>query len=229
MCTEQSGPHRSHPRYRTPNSGTLCTADQPCRNHHLEWPLGVFEIDQFGRGTKRLARAVAKSKAFSVVGGGDTLAALEKYGVAEKISYISTGGGLFWSSSTAACCRRWRCLPSVRSRILMLVRNPESELLIALFREGLAAALPDRCLPLYLPTEPSKGTTLVLGAGKAAAGMAATLAACYLSGVWVRSAAWWSLATGTVCPGQSLCRELKFWRRGIRCRMRRALLPAATP
>ena len=62
----------------------------------------------------------------------------------------------------------------------MLVRKPESELLIALFREGLAAALPDRCLPLYLPTEPSKGTTLVLGAGKAAAGMAATLAACYL-------------------------------------------------
>lgn len=58
-------------------------------------PLGVFEIDQFGRGTKRLARAVAKSKAFSVVGGGDTLAALEKYGVAEKISYISTGGGAF--------------------------------------------------------------------------------------------------------------------------------------
>jgi len=58
-------------------------------------PLGVFEIDQFGAGTESVARAVAESPAFSIVGGGDTLAALEKYGVTDRISYISTGGGAF--------------------------------------------------------------------------------------------------------------------------------------
>jgi len=58
-------------------------------------PVGVFEIDQFGQGTKRIAKAVADSAAFSIAGGGDTLAALEKYGLSEQISYISTGGGAF--------------------------------------------------------------------------------------------------------------------------------------
>ena len=58
-------------------------------------PVGVFEFDQFGSGTKVLAEAIANSDAFSVAGGGDTLAAIDKYGVADKISYISTGGGAF--------------------------------------------------------------------------------------------------------------------------------------
>jgi phosphoglycerate kinase len=58
-------------------------------------PVGVFEFDQFGEGTRTLAQAVAKSPAFSIAGGGDTLAAIEKYGVEEDISYISTGGGAF--------------------------------------------------------------------------------------------------------------------------------------
>ena len=58
-------------------------------------PIGVFEFDQFGSGTEVVARAVANSKAFSLAGGGDTVAAIEKYGVADKISYISTGGGAF--------------------------------------------------------------------------------------------------------------------------------------
>ena len=58
-------------------------------------PLGVFEIDQFGAGTESVARAVAESPAFSIAGGGDTVAALEKYGVTDRISYISTGGGAF--------------------------------------------------------------------------------------------------------------------------------------
>ncbi len=58
-------------------------------------PVGVFEFDQFGEGTKVLAEAIAASPAFSVVGGGDTLAAIDKYGVADDISYISTGGGAF--------------------------------------------------------------------------------------------------------------------------------------
>jgi phosphoglycerate kinase len=58
-------------------------------------PVGVFEFDQFGEGTKAIAQAIARSKAFSLAGGGDTLAAIEKYGVAEGISYISTGGGAF--------------------------------------------------------------------------------------------------------------------------------------
>ncbi|KRS22726.1 phosphoglycerate kinase [Alishewanella sp. WH16-1] len=58
-------------------------------------PVGVFEFDQFGAGTKALAEAIAQSEAFSIAGGGDTLAAIDKYGVAEQISYISTGGGAF--------------------------------------------------------------------------------------------------------------------------------------
>lgn len=58
-------------------------------------PVGVFEFDQFGEGTKAIAEAVAESIAFSVAGGGDTLAAVDKYDVSEKISYISTGGGAF--------------------------------------------------------------------------------------------------------------------------------------
>ena len=58
-------------------------------------PVGVFEFDQFGEGTRTLAKAIAASDAFSIAGGGDTLAAIDKYGVAEQISYISTGGGAF--------------------------------------------------------------------------------------------------------------------------------------
>jgi phosphoglycerate kinase len=58
-------------------------------------PVGVFEFDQFGEGTRAIAQAIADSDAFSVAGGGDTLAAIEKYGVADGISYISTGGGAF--------------------------------------------------------------------------------------------------------------------------------------
>ena len=58
-------------------------------------PVGVFEFDNFGAGTKALAEAIADSDAFSVAGGGDTLAAIDKYGVADRISYISTGGGAF--------------------------------------------------------------------------------------------------------------------------------------
>jgi phosphoglycerate kinase len=58
-------------------------------------PVGVFEFDQFGEGTKVLANAIADSSGFSVAGGGDTLAAIDKYGVADRISYISTGGGAF--------------------------------------------------------------------------------------------------------------------------------------
>ena len=58
-------------------------------------PVGVFEFDNFGAGTEARADAIAASDAFSVAGGGDTLAAIDKYGVANRISYISTGGGAF--------------------------------------------------------------------------------------------------------------------------------------
>jgi phosphoglycerate kinase len=58
-------------------------------------PVGVFEFDAFGKGTETLARAIASSKAFSIAGGGDTLAAVDKYGIAADVSYISTGGGAF--------------------------------------------------------------------------------------------------------------------------------------
>lgn len=58
-------------------------------------PVGVFEFDAFGKGTETLARAIAESAAFSIAGGGDTLAAVDKYGIADQVSYISTGGGAF--------------------------------------------------------------------------------------------------------------------------------------
>ncbi len=58
-------------------------------------PVGVFEFDQFGEGTKTIAMAIAESEGFSVAGGGDTLAAVDKYDIADKVSYISTGGGSF--------------------------------------------------------------------------------------------------------------------------------------
>jgi phosphoglycerate kinase len=58
-------------------------------------PVGVFEFDAFGKGTETLARAIAASKGFSIAGGGDTLAAVDKYGIADDVSYISTGGGAF--------------------------------------------------------------------------------------------------------------------------------------
>ena len=58
-------------------------------------PVGVFEFPQFGQGTKTIGEAIAASEAFSIAGGGDTLAAVEQYGLAEGLSYISTGGGAF--------------------------------------------------------------------------------------------------------------------------------------
>ena len=58
-------------------------------------PVGVFEFEQFSAGTQAIAQAIAQSEAFSIAGGGDTLAAIDKYGVADQISYISTGGGAF--------------------------------------------------------------------------------------------------------------------------------------
>jgi len=70
-------------------------------------PMGVFEVDQFGEGTKAVAEAIAGSKGFSLAGGGETLAAIEKYGVGERISYISTGGGAFLE------CVEGKTLPAV--------------------------------------------------------------------------------------------------------------------
>ncbi len=58
-------------------------------------PVGVFEFDQFGEGTRSLGKAIAESRAFSIAGGGDTLAAVDKYAIADRVSYISTGGGAF--------------------------------------------------------------------------------------------------------------------------------------
>jgi phosphoglycerate kinase len=58
-------------------------------------PVGVFEFDQFAEGTKTLSLAIAKSAGFSIAGGGDTLAAVDKYEIADQVSYISTGGGAF--------------------------------------------------------------------------------------------------------------------------------------
>ncbi len=58
-------------------------------------PVGVFEFEAFSKGTEALARAIASSRAFSIAGGGDTLAAVDKFDIAQQVSYISTGGGAF--------------------------------------------------------------------------------------------------------------------------------------
>ncbi|MEK7736159.1 MAG: phosphoglycerate kinase, partial [Pseudomonadota bacterium] len=58
-------------------------------------PVGVFEFDQFGAGTRRIAEAIANTKAFTLAGGGDTIAAIQKYGIYDQVSYISTAGGAF--------------------------------------------------------------------------------------------------------------------------------------
>jgi phosphoglycerate kinase len=73
----------------------LCTILRNAGTILWNGPVGVFEFDQFGEGTRAIANAVAASSAYSLAGGGDTLAAIEKYGVEEGISYISTGGGAF--------------------------------------------------------------------------------------------------------------------------------------
>ena len=79
-----------------PNSATTL-ADMMKNAGTIVWngPVGVFEFDQFAAGTKTLSMAIAESDAFSIAGGGDTLAAVDKYGIEDKISYISTGGGAF--------------------------------------------------------------------------------------------------------------------------------------
>jgi phosphoglycerate kinase len=72
-------------------------ADQLKAAGTIVWngPVGVFEFDAFARGTETVARAIAASPAFSIAGGGDTLAAIAKYGIERDIGYISTGGGAF--------------------------------------------------------------------------------------------------------------------------------------
>lgn len=61
----------------------------------MEWPSRCFRIPNFRKGTEVIAKAIADSEAFSIAGGGDTLAAIDLFGIADKISYISTGGGAF--------------------------------------------------------------------------------------------------------------------------------------
>jgi phosphoglycerate kinase len=72
-------------------------AEQLRRAGTIVWngPVGVFEFDAFSKGTEIIARAIAESDAFSIAGGGDTLAAIAKYGIEKDIGYISTGGGAF--------------------------------------------------------------------------------------------------------------------------------------
>jgi len=76
-------------------SATLATIMKHAGTIVWNGPVGVFEFDQFGHGTRVLAEAIAESGAFSIAGGGDTLAAIAKYGITDKISYVSTGGGAF--------------------------------------------------------------------------------------------------------------------------------------
>jgi phosphoglycerate kinase len=77
------------------SAAALATALEKAGTIVWNGPVGVFEFDQFAEGTRTVARAIAGSKAFSLAGGGDTIAAIAKYGISDKIGYISTGGGAF--------------------------------------------------------------------------------------------------------------------------------------
>ncbi|NHO68349.1 phosphoglycerate kinase [Aestuariicella hydrocarbonica] len=77
------------------SSAALAKILQDAKTIIWNGPVGVFEFDQFGGGTEAISKAIADSPAFSIAGGGDTLAAVDKYGIADKVSYISTGGGAF--------------------------------------------------------------------------------------------------------------------------------------
>ena len=78
-----------------PAGATLAGLLKNCGTIVWNGPVGVFEYDSFAAGTQALAKAIAESDGFSLAGGGDTLAAIDKFGVADRISYISTGGGAF--------------------------------------------------------------------------------------------------------------------------------------
>jgi phosphoglycerate kinase len=80
-------------------------------------PVGVFEFDQFANGTKTLAAAIAESPAFSIAGGGDTLAAIAKYKIAEQVGYISTGGAFLNSLKAKPCLQLKFCCNALRSNI----------------------------------------------------------------------------------------------------------------
>ena len=82
-------------------------------------PVGVFEFDQFADGTEDIANAIAESDAFSIAGGGDTLAAVDKFGIADKVSYISTGAAPSSNMLRAKYYRQlryWKSAPSKRAR-----------------------------------------------------------------------------------------------------------------
>ncbi len=76
-------------------AGRFATILQTARTIIWNGPVGVFEFEQFGAGTRAIAAAIAANPGFSIAGGGDTLAAVDKYGIADRVSYISTGGGAF--------------------------------------------------------------------------------------------------------------------------------------
>ena len=86
---------RDDSRHRPRDRGVVCGAFGGAGTIVWNGPLGVFENPEFAAGTRRVADAIAASRAFSIAGGGDTLAAIEQFGVGDRISYISTGGGAF--------------------------------------------------------------------------------------------------------------------------------------
>ena len=100
MPRHREGRHRCGRRrhdsgHRPRDGGPPCSPAQVRWHHRLERPCGVFEFAAFENGTKQIAQAIAESPAFSIAGGGDTLAAIAKYGIEKQVGYISTGGGAF--------------------------------------------------------------------------------------------------------------------------------------
>ena len=92
---ERRGARRPDPRHRPQTAAVIAAQLKAAGTIVWNGPVGVFEFDAFAKGTETIARAIADSDAFSIAGGGDTLAAIAKYGIEKDIGYISTGGGAF--------------------------------------------------------------------------------------------------------------------------------------
>lgn len=88
-------------------AGKLAAIVSPAGNVIWNGPIGVFEFEAFHSGTQAIAHAVAACEGFTLAGGGDTIAAIEKYKVADRIDYISTAGGAFLESVWGRSCWRW--------------------------------------------------------------------------------------------------------------------------
>ena len=127
-ASAEVGRRRAHPRHRARDGGaTGRRAEASAGTIVWNGPVGVFEFDAFGHGTETIARAIAASEAFSIAGGGDTLAAIARYGIEPDIGYISTGGGAFLEMLEGRTLPASRDPAKARQRLSSSRREPDTD------------------------------------------------------------------------------------------------------